>query len=1012
MANTQKYLNHLLQNTGITPACSEEERAAGESLADIFRKHGFEPEVQEFTASNGSKIAQAVLGIMTFAGTVLMGIGGALGVVGVILVVAAAVLFAMERSGRKVISSLGRGGLSQNVIAYHKASGPLASPRNRPVVVVAHYDSPRADLLAQAPYAAYRPLIMKLLPFAMLAPAIIALIRMMPLPAAAKTVLWVIALLAALVPLALSVSIIANKFVLPYTSGSVCNKSSVAAMLGVMDAVAPYQGSSEFHDDVPFEEFMAEEQRLAAEAAAAAVVDATSDQENPYGVTGVGVVPEVDDEFTSDLPDAPMDVEVDPFAAPAVFPADQTSSIPVPAPDQTSAMPVLAGSVEEDAPAPVDMGATVTMSIDEMFPASDGEPSIQAAEDEAEDATPDASVESASIEPVLPVNAAGNIRYGTDVLQALGMVDASCKFVYEDGALPTEPELDDARAADEGADQPAAEPEVVAAPVADDADLPEEVFDAVDFEQPQEPAEPVAEPALELQDESDPSVEVAVDSEPEFVYQPPLDYILEAEYEVIEPEVELESDQEEAAAPSEELDAEQAQEVESVDPGSTVAIPAVEEGTVSLAATVEVPAIEVDESEAPAVSEEAPAAVDAEVSVEADSNASEDEESSDVPSDDDAAPAPEVEAPAVEKPLDGDTQLFEVPGSAAPQATQAMPVQRPVETVDSLMAQISQPAPQQRPQRQLNVPTPAAPPRQIPNVPGIEALQANPVAANRSTLFDLPDPSVKPADPFAMPSSPSTTSAASRGFSVVEGPSSAAKPEPVETISAPAPAAEKPRRGLGKLFGRKKKQQESMSDWLGVDDDFDAKRNGGEIGSWDNFDDDGWKGGSTGVEGVSDQELRDAITSMGDDELLGHDIWFVATGASECDGAGIKAFLETHRDKLRGVFLINLESVGAGQLAMLSTEGEGRTLKGDKRIMKLVQRVSADFHHEFGAVDMPFLETDAYSAMSMSLRSLTIAGVDSSHFACSHTVEDQPYNVDEDNVCKVADVVTEVIRRS
>ena len=441
MANTQKYLNHLLQNTGITPACSEEERAAGESLADIFKKHGFEPEVQEFTASNGSKIAQAVLGIMTFAGTVLMGIGGALGVVGVILVVAAAVLFAMERSGRKVISSLGRGGLSQNVIAYHKASGPLASPPKPPGGRRRALRFPRADLLAQAPYAAYRPLIMKLLPFAMLAPAIIALIRMMPLPAAAKTVLWVIALLAALVPLALSVSIIANKFVLPYTSGSVCNKSSVAAMLGVMDAVAPYQGSSEFPDDVPFEEFMAEEQRLAAEAAAAAVVDATADQENPYGVTGVGVVPEVDDEFTSDLPDAPMDVEADPFAAPAAFPADQTSSIPVPAPDQTSAMPVLAEGVEEDAPAPVDMGATVTMSIDEMFPASDGEPSIQAAEDAAEDAALDVSVESAPIEPVLPVNAAGNIRYGTDVLQALGMVDASCKFVYEDGALPMSPSL-------------------------------------------------------------------------------------------------------------------------------------------------------------------------------------------------------------------------------------------------------------------------------------------------------------------------------------------------------------------------------------------------------------------------------------------------------------------------------------------------------------------------------------------------------------------------------------------
>ena len=35
-----------------------------------------------------------------------------------------------------------------------------------------------------------------------------------------------------------------------------------------------------------------------------------------------------------------------------------------------------------------------------------------------------------------------------------------------------------------------------------------------------------------------------------------------------------------------------------------------------------------------------------------------------------------------------------------------------------------------------------------------------------------------------------------------------------------------------------------MSDWLGVDDSFDAKRSGHDIGSWDNFDDDDWKGGA------------------------------------------------------------------------------------------------------------------------------------------------------------------------
>ena len=54
----------------------------------------------------------------------------------------------------------------------------------------------------------------------------------------------------------------------------------------------------------------------------------------------------------------------------------------------------------------------------------------------------------------------------------------------------------------------------------------------------------------------------------------------------------------------------------------------------------------------------------------------------------------------------------------------------------------------------------------------------------------------------------------------------------------------------------------------------------------------------------------------------------------------------------------------------------------------------------------------AYVAMNMSLRSLTIAGVDGPCLACSHSEEDHPLNIDVDNINRVADVVTEVIRRS
>ena len=306
-----------------------------------------------------------------------------------------------------------------------------------------------------------------------------------------------------------------------------------------------------------------------------------------------------------------------------------------------------------------------------------------------------------------------------------------------------------------------------------------------------------------------------------------------------------------------------------------------------------------------------------------------------------------------------------------------------------------------------------------------------PVVASRSSLFDLPDPSAPEVDPFApqsatgsLPTMKGAQSAQAprRTLNVID-PAAAAAPTAAtsttgafEVISADAPVVgyqkEEKRRGLGGLFRRKKKDEPSMSEYLGVEDDFDAKRSGRDIGSWDNFEDDDWKGGATGAEGIDADQLRDAVTSLGDDELLGHDIWFVATGASEYDNAGIQAFLASHRDKLRGVFLINLECVGSGQVAMLATEGDRRVLKGDKRIMNLVSKVSAAFHHEFGAVEMPYLATDAYAAMNMSLRSLTIAGVDGPCLACSRSEEDHPLNIDVDNINRVADVVTEVIRRS
>lgn len=1066
MANTQNYINHLLQNTGITPACSEEERLAAEDIAQIFRNHGFDPEVQEFNAPAPSRLAFAVTGILAFAGALLMGIGGGIGLVGTLLAIVGAVLYVLERTGHPVVSRLGKTGVSQNVIAYHKASGPLASPRNRPVVVVAHYDSHRAELLAREPYAPYRALIAKLLPVATIAPAAVAILRILPLPGVLKVLLWVVALLASLVALANAANIISNRFVLPYTSGAVCNKSSVAAMLGVMDNVAPYQGENEFPDDIPFDTYFGEQKRRAEEMARAAAEYAAAQQQNDYGNTIEYEEPSYDeDEFGQ--PVAPVDVPEQ----------DEAFDGQIDGFEGASADETLIGVI---APEAQDQTAQAEVSTEEQSA--------------AEPAEEPAVVEAAEPEPKLYRNAAGNIRFGSDAIRALGMLPESCTLDYEEGEEPTfESEPAPVVTAPEPAVTVDDESAAVTAAVAES-----EAVSAIDPAAGLDILAPAA-PAQDVADESDDDYveqprRVSYESDTDFSAEIPtatshadiasafssigasasnffkgalakgkkfVDDFEEkraaareaAEQEAIAQQQAAEAARELAAQEFEQNEAMQSVPVDAAEATTSFesqqpASANVVEATTSFEAqqhvdsTMSFDAAKFDstitfEKQGTAIAEPLPVsdeqgdAVDDDEPIDAAEiqDAAEDEpveansgeEQYAAAEQDDSTKAEQEEVSVVSETLETDesrpysTQIFTMPTPSGSGATVANVAPTQDETVDSLMAQISS---QASPRPQMNVPDPASAPSPAPSSsplasvpdPSLPSMkQAN--VASRTSLFDLPDPSAQVNDPFATAQGPEPTSApVAPPMPVASG------AQPIETISAPAPAAPKSRkRGLGGLFGRKKKnEQDSMSDWLGVEDDYDAKKSGRGIGSWDNFEDDndGWKGGATSSDGASSEDMLSAVASMGDDELLGHDIWFVATGASDCDGAGMKAFLASHRDKLRGVFFINLESVGAGRLSVVTVEGEQQLLKGDRRIMNLVSKVCKSFHVDCGALEMPYAKTDAYAALEASRRALTIAGVDGTRLACARTEDDLPHNVNPTNIATVSEVVTEVIRRS
>lgn len=1068
MANSKKYLNHLLQRTEITPACSEEERTAADVIAHIFTDHGFTPEVQEFTASSSRKTVTAIAGIALFVATILMGLGGALGVFGFLLALAVGILFVLIRVGKISVPSIGANGLSQNVIAYHQASGPLASPRNRPVVVVAHYDSSRADLLSREPFSNYRSIINKLFPVAMVLPAVVAILRLLPLPGALKAVLWVVAILFSLIPLLRSVAFLFDHFAMPYTTGAICNKSSVAAMLGVMDAVAPSSRTEEFPEDVPFEEYL-ESLNNAYQSSYTADAAEGVNESFPQGDFDAVGFDEVEEEIPASLPVAAQDENDDIVMQPEL--EDVAEDEPVHDADESPVEEIVV-----DEPSSEDDGAATAALADEEVPAA----------------------------AVLPFNIAGNLRFGTDAIRSLGMLPVECELEYDDTQFPTvEPAavvadqavvapVDEAPSASEfvedsveevpvssavetpveeaAAPAPAVVPvsPVVPAPVADHvtaAPVPAVVpiSPTILDDEVTEEEEALAIPALvtELgegergeENEAAADEQIVLDEQP--VGQVVAEEVADASQTSIVPPIpdELVEDNPQPADVEEQpvvfTGIEDFEEIIPTDDMEVVEadFELVEDEPLSFGEddqsdVEDIQAVDdASENEDASEGEQKVSAPDETVSVDMaqmldgqDSDAQEgmaDQEDVDAVSGDTVEGAP-IESTQAFVPVDsahvGGTQAM----PAQPQGTQAMPAQpqgstqampAQVETVDSLMAQIApQVTPAPRPQRQINIPslnsTPSSPVSTTPSAvqipPVTPTVPVNP-PANRSSLFDLPDPSSKPVDPFSSIPAPVDMDqpvAAKPTFTVIDSNDAVASaaPQQFETIHAVAPVSAAPTKKRRGLFGRKKKEETSMSDWLGVDEDFDAKRSGRDIGSWDNFEgDDGWKGGAAG-EG-SEDELRQAVTSLGDDELLGHDIWFVATGASENDNAGMEAFLNEHRDKLRGVFIINLKCIGAGQLSMVTTEGERRTLKADRRITGLFSRVSSDFHRPLASVEMPYVDTDAHVAMERSLRAMTLAGIEGSSFACAYTEQDHPINLNTDNITYATDLVTEVIRRS
>lgn len=911
MAMTHDYMDYLNEKVGICPAGSQEELQAADTIADLMRQHDVEPSIEEFDAKSFGGTVAALLYALMFVGIVLGGIGvSVLTVIGFVLAVGPAALFILKYFGHDFISPLGPTTRSQNVVAFHKACGPNVIKGNRPIVIVAHYDSPHENVLRTSPVAPYIPLIWRVSKYCVLVVGVCMLFQPLAfLPEVFRRFLWVIGILAALPLAVLGVTGVLEHFS-DCTDGANDNKSGVAAMLGVLENVRP-SGLESVHGVETVDDAV-EAMQQAAEAAAAPV--------------------------------AQPEVPAEGFAA-------------------------------------------------EQF----GEP--------------------APVAPVpAPVETYG-VRHGADVVKSLGMLPEGCEVEY----VQPEPVVVAAPApvaAPEPA-RPAARTLITPAPVAADF-APAEDDQEPEFAPLSNDGFDVEAPAPYTEDKPSPVESVlsffrsakdrivsagksagqmiesrrAADGEQG---DSPADDIPVAEYEELGEEQPIDSAGASAAMPTDNLiplgdksegEPEPAPEAEpEQDAPSTTAVLDADQ-TASATARIDTAADQTAE-----VTAVATPFSDTAVKQSADDGKKDDES--------DNGASVNFDGLSDGKTLDPDntglTAESDSDGTAPMPATAA--------------------------------PKPAA-----PDDPEWGKSTFRPQAtdvARRATLFDLPDPSAAGHDPFGTdPNAPKVSSAnsyvAPQG-GVVTQDSGQMPVQPVEarfeTISAPSPEADAEFEALRSA---------------------DAKRAGdgvfgklkGLFGSSDKADDSdkpakhgGWKGGAAPraglrmvdddfeagmVEGApTEADLREAVLGLGDDDLISHDIWFVALGASDCDHAGMRAFLAEHRKQIRGSFVINLDSVGAGDLTMLSREGLLITRRADRRMLRMMSTIANDLHIPMGKAKYDWSATDATPAMLSSLRAMTIMGTDASGFrALSCTPDDVPENVVPEQAVAVAEAVTELIRRS
>lgn len=274
-------------------------------------------------------------------------------------------------------------------------------------------------------------------------------------------------------------------------------------------------------------------------------------------------------------------------------------------------------------------------------------------------------------------------------------------------------------------------------------------------------------------------------------------------------------------------------------------------------------------------------------------------------------------------------------------------------------------------------------------------------------------------------------------------------------------------------FGKKNKEEEvSPQEWLDVDEDFEARSVGAARGGWesfqqdaydetnsfseydesgefsedgafiddevDEFEDDGfgknsrpWQGGAfsrrrlVDKDEEFDEEDMPAAALEPDpaqisDELqqvyqfrnpdVNVEVWFVALGSELAGNAGMKAFLAEHGNELRGSVIINMTALGAGELSLIEREGKFRRVAASSRMKRYMKKASQATGIESTTASIKWSESASSVALRHGFQAMSIAGMDGSKPAYFAQGDDVLENIDPETLYRNAEFVMELLK--